>query len=51
MLETVIVTELVTDHAVELLVAAEVENSVIEAPGSDILLTVGEPTPEIIEVA
>lgn len=50
MLEVVTVTELVTESAIDTVTAVELAHSALELAGSDVLLTVAEPAPEIIEV-
>lgn len=51
MIEVVTVIELVVDSATEVVTALEVEKSVVEAAGSDVLLVATDATPEIIEVS
>lgn len=50
MIETVTLTELVEMPTTDTVAAVEVDLSVVEVPG-DVLLTVSDPAPEIIEVA
>lgn len=51
MLEVVTITELVMEAAIETVIASDIESSVVEAQGSDILLMAGDVVPEVIEVA
>lgn len=51
MLETVVITELVLVQVPDTVASSDIELSVVETAGSDVVLATGEPTPEIIEVA
>jgi hypothetical protein len=49
-IEVVVVTELVMESTTETVVTSDTEQSVVELAGSDMLLTIADATPEIIEV-
>lgn len=51
MIDTTAIPDLVEAPVLDTVVAAEVTLDVVEAPGSDVLLAIGDPAPEVILVA